>query len=226
MRFFSTVLMGILLFTAIPPSTSHADVQKPEEGYNVIKTLFYIPVALIQFIAFDIPRSIGAPFRSENKFHKKYSAATSNPDWKKRLEAVEKLGGESTDLRYRYLLDALSDHQVIVSLTARDLLIKSDKEEVFPLLLKKLESRDPWTRMLVAQIFEIYDTPEVIKQLVFLTNDYNREVKIASLDALEKISDEPLLLKYYPHETKNTSDNNITHWWYMRGKVINTPESE
>lgn len=204
----------------------YAGLKEPTEGYTVLKSIFFAPAAFIQFFVFDVPRGILSPFKRSSSFEKKYAKSLKNTDWQKRALVVERLSKESDPMRYNYLVEALSDHQIIVALKARDILMDTSDPALRTLLLKTLESRDPLLRVFAAEILAKHNDPEVIKQLVFLANDYNREVKIAALTALENISQEPLLLKYYPYEMNATSNNSITHWWYMRGKAIKASELE
>lgn len=174
----------------------------------------------------NMPLGFFGIFNQDAQFKKKYSALLSDPDWKKRYQSVKAIGLEKNDLKFSYLINSLSDNNVAVSLEAFRQLNKSGKTKVLPYLIKGLDSRDPWTRKLCIELLSDYKTPEVSRQLVFMANDSNRDVKLAAITALEKISGETLLFEYFPQADREEPSGNILNWWYMRGKIIKQSDKD
>lgn len=209
-------LLMLLVFT----SSVRADVAQPEEGFNVIKAIFFLPAAAIQLIAYDIPRGIGSALVPGANKPKKYEAELNSPDWTTRYAAVTAIEKERKKELYPLLVRSLSDNQVIVALRAHDVLKQTDKKTILPVLLNNLNSRDPWTRKLTIDVLASLNDPEATKQLVFMANDDDPAVRLSALLALEQLSQENLLFSYYPVAGASVPRDNITNWWYMRGKVI------
>ena len=86
------------------------------------------------------------------------------------------------------------------------------------MLIKNLESHDPWTRKLTLDLLAKSQDPDIIKNLVFLANDEDREVQLSALLALEEISEESLIFRYFPVAGASEPSDNIVNWWYTRGK--------
>jgi len=202
------ILMLMIFFLIIPVNRcfSYSGIKK--SSFLNLSGLRRIPVGFLGF------------FNRDN-MKKKYGVLLVNSDWKKRYQAIKDIGSEKNNLRFTYLIEALSDDHVLVSLMADRQLSLSDRKNVMPYLLKSLDSRDPWTRKLCVELLSNYKTPdEVTRQLVFMANDNDRGVKLAAITSLEKISGETLLFDYFPMGEKANASENILSWWYVRGKTI------
>lgn len=211
----SLLLMSVVLTHAVC-----ADVAQPEEGFNALKAVFFVPAAFIQLIAYDIPRGIGTAFVPGANKAKKYEADLNSSDWVTRYTAVIEIEKKRKADLYPLLIRSLSDNQVVVALRAHDVLKQADRKTIVPLLINNLNSRDPWTRKLTVDILASLNDPEATKQLVFMANDDDPAVRLSALLALEQLSQENLLFNYYPVASASSPRDNITNWWYMRGKVI------
>ena len=97
---------------------------------------------------------------------------------------------------------------------------KGKKNEVVPLLVNNLDSRDAWTRKLTLDVLAYVNDPETTQAIVFAAQDDDSSVKLSALLALENISGEPLLFQYFPKGSSTQPQENILDWWYTRGKVI------
>ncbi len=198
------------------PSFVQADVTQPEEGYSALKVLLFIPAAIVQLVAFDIPHAVGSMFTPGHGIDKNERRLKSR-NWKDRYQAVSELSGKNA---YPLLVKHLTDNQVIVALRAADQLSHANKKDVVPLLVNNLDSRDPWTRKLTLDVLAYANAPQATQDIVFAVQDDDSAVRLSALLALENISGEPLLFDYFPQGATTRPKENILDWWYMRGKII------
>ncbi len=214
------IFIAQILCLVLMSQVVFADVTNPKKGYKLIEKVLFLPAAVVQLVLFDIPVGVVSIFDLNKKKHETFEKNLKSVDWKNRYQAVAQLGKENDKRSYGLLIKALSDTQVIVSIRAYDELLKSDKDEALPLLVKNLESRDPWTRKLTMDILGSYGDTSVTRQLVFMANDINRDVKLSALTALENLSGESMLNQYFPVGGNTEPNGKILDWWYMRGKII------
>lgn len=219
---FSMIVFCIFTF---PVQSVRADITEPEQGYNVLEMIFFVPAAAVQFMFFDIPAGIAGLFNPVPRRIKKNEAALNQLDWKKRYEAVKNLGDIHKEDAYSILIDSLTDNHVVVSLRAYEELKDAKESVVVPMLVKTLESHDPWTRKLALDLLAHFNNPSVTKNLVFLANDDEREVKLSALLALEDLSEESLIFRYFPVAGSEKPVDNIVNWWYTRGKILEDVKS-
>jgi len=214
------IFLSLILCLFLMSQVVCADVTNPKEGYKLFEKVLFLPAAVVQLVFFDIPGGVLSIFDLNKKKFQKFEKSMESVDWKNRYQTVVQLGKEKDTRAYDLLIKALSDSQVIVSIRAYDELLKVDRDEALPLLVKNLESRDPWTRKLSMDILGIYGDTAVTRQLVFMANDINRDVKLSALIALESLSGESMLNQYFPVGANTEPNGKILDWWYMRGKII------
>lgn len=216
-------LLGYVWVMAVLAGSSSylfADVDNQKQGGNPVTSVVFAPVSFVQLVALDMPCGFFSMFNAEKATVDKYEKRLRSRDWKERYKTVKELGTKKDKSLYPLLIKELTDNQVIVSIRAFEELKKANPPDVIPLLIKNLESRDPWTRKLTLDLLGEFRDPSVTQQCVFLANDENSEVMFSSIRALEKISEEPLLFQYFPRGANTTPQENILNWWYTRGKII------
>ena len=209
-----------LLSMCFAQSSAQANVSHPDEGYNMLEKIFFLPAAAIQLIAIDIPSACVSLFNPVPGKIKKNKAALKQADWLKRYEAVNNLAKIKNEDAYALLIQSLTDTHTAVSILAYEKLAQINDDALLPMLINNLESHDPWTRKLTLDLLAKSDNPEIIKNLVFLANDENREVKLSAILALEDISKESLLFRYFPVAGSSEPADNAVNWWYTRGKIL------
>ncbi|MDX9703033.1 MAG: HEAT repeat domain-containing protein [Candidatus Auribacterota bacterium] len=210
----------IFTFSLIMSGLSQNCGAYPKEGYNILEKIFFVPAAAIQFVAVDIPSGIASMFNPVPAKIKKNKNALRQNDWIKRYEAVKNLAAIKHEDAYTLLAESLTDNHTAVSIRAYEELTRVTDEKLTPILIKNLESHDPWTRKLTLDLLASSENPDIVKNLVFLANDESREVKLSALLALEDISKESLIFRYFPVGASNEPADNIVNWWYTRGKIL------
>lgn len=217
------VLLCVVCISAlitVPTPAIYGDVTEPEEGFNALKAIAFFPAAIIQVIGYDLPRGLGSLFSPNKLKIDRYEKALRTSDWTTRYHAVTQMALKRNSEFYPLLVKALSDSHTLVSLRAFSALSHADKKTVVPLLLKNLDSRDPWTRKITLDLLAKLNDTAAIQQMVFLANDDYRSVMLSAVLALEELSGEALLSRYYPSGASSRPRDNIINWWYTQGKVI------